>query len=92
MTLKSAEELFDKYKSDIMDCGYDCLDLDELKDILTEHDNELITAIEKMIEEHKLLNKIFDTDEAWIAKIHNEEVTTPVTIALTEVINLIKND
>ena len=49
----TAEELFNKHKADIMDCGYDAMDIEEFTAALSEHDKEIRDKIESMIENEK---------------------------------------
>ena len=64
----------------------DELDIDIIKCIITDHDNELISEIEKKIEEENNFDKSDPTqDYYW-----QERVAGIKTKALTEIINLIK--
>ena len=78
--MKNAEELMAKY--------HPMCSLHNFKKALSEHDQELISEIEKKIEERKLLHQIFNTEEYNDTKLHD---TSPLDVlALTEIINLIK--
>ena len=71
--MKNAEDYFKKYGNRYLMIGYS-----NLSKILTEHDNELISEIEKKIEE---IQKQLGSD--LIVRTAKEQ-------ALTEIINLIK--
>ena len=92
--MKTAEELFNKayYKKNlILDTTHMMLaviDAEQFESALTEYNSELISEIEKKIEERKLLHQIFNTEEYNDTKLHD---TSPLDVlALTEIINLIK--
>ena len=99
-TLKTAEELFEKYELkapcfneegiQISEDDTDCIFYDDFLKALTEHDNELISEIEKKIKEKTDLQNI-ELDELDDYKDNQliNDLESEIE-ALTEIITLIK--
>jgi hypothetical protein len=93
-TLKNAEELYDSHFMPDLDGTNFSLSKEGFRKALAEHDQELITEIEKMIK--GLIGKSTHgsccTCTGCKHYYEDDECTCKEIQALTEVINLIKND
>ena len=87
--MKNAEDYFKKYGNRYLMIGYS-----NLSKILTEHDNEIISEIEKKIELEKqeMMDKKKELKKECIMEMWDswETYYGGRTTALTEIINLIK--